>query len=159
LIGVNFILFDQNFSIHIEILIVEEDITEFDNLLKNSSCHCKLQIMCSQILIYGLPAIYTYTGLLFHYKFIIYPKIIRYLFPLSCIAQIVTVYLTLTVTLERYIAVCHPLKVRSFCTYGRAQVAVLVIVIFAFIYNLPKWVIHLIYFTIIFLQLLSEQTP
>ncbi|RLU21914.1 hypothetical protein DMN91_006293 [Ooceraea biroi] len=63
----------------------------------------------------------------------------RYLFPLSCIAQVVTVYLTLTVTLERYIAVCHPLQAKSFCTYGRAQVAVLVIVIFAFVYNLPKF--------------------
>lgn len=90
------------------------------------------------MLIYGLPAIYAYTGLLFDYKFIIYPKIIKYLYPLSCIAQFVTVYLTLTVTLERYIAVCHPLKARSYCTYGRAQLAVLVIVILAFIYNLPK---------------------
>lgn len=103
-----------------------------------------IKIMHLQVLIYGLPAISTYTGLLFDYKFIIYPKIIRYLYPLACIAQFVTVYLTLTVTLERYIAVCHPLKARSFCTYGRAQVAVVVIVIFAFIYNLPKWVIGVI---------------
>lgn len=91
-----------------------------------------------QILIYGLPAIYPCTGLLFDYKFIVYPKIIKYLFPFSCMAQIVTVYLTLTVSLERYIAVCHPLKARSFCTYGRAQVAVIVTVIFGFIFNLPK---------------------
>lgn len=91
-----------------------------------------------QILIYGLPAIYTYTGLLFNYKFIVHPKIVRFLYPLSCMAQIAAVYLTLTVTLERYIAVCHPLQARSFCTYGRAQLAVLVIVIFSFVYNLPK---------------------
>lgn len=109
------------------------------NYLLIGLARCDTMLIIIAVLIYGLPAISTYTGLLFDYKFIIYPKIIRYLYPLACIAQFVTVYLTLTVTLERYIAVCHPLKARSFCTYGRAQVAVVVIVIFAFIYNLPKF--------------------
>lgn len=109
------------------------------NYLLIGLARCDTVLIIIAVLIYGLPAISTYTGLLFDYKFIIYPKIIRYLYPLACIAQFVTVYLTLTVTLERYIAVCHPLKARSFCTYGRAQVAVMVIVIFAFIYNLPKF--------------------
>ncbi|EFN69729.1 FMRFamide receptor [Camponotus floridanus] len=109
------------------------------NYLLIGLARCDTMLIIIAVLIYGLPAISTYTGLLFDYKFIIYPKIIRYLYPLACIAQFVTVYLTLTVTLERYIAVCHPLKARSFCTYGRAQVAVVVILIFAFIYNLPKF--------------------
>ncbi|XP_029032935.1 FMRFamide receptor [Osmia bicornis bicornis] len=109
------------------------------NYLLIGLARCDTVLIISSVLIYGLPAIYGYTGLLFNYKFIIYPKIVRFLYPLSCMAQIATVYLTLTVTLERYIAVCHPLKARSFCTYGRAQLAVLVIVIFTFIYNLPKF--------------------
>ncbi|XP_029160326.1 FMRFamide receptor isoform X2 [Nylanderia fulva] len=109
------------------------------NYLLIGLARCDTVLIIIAVLIYGLPAISTYTGLLFDYKFIIYPKIIRYLYPLACIAQFVTVYLTLTVTLERYIAVCHPLKARSFCTYGRAQVALVLIVIFAFIYNLPKF--------------------
>lgn len=109
------------------------------NYLLIGLARCDTVLIIIAVLIYGLPAIYTYTGALFDYKFIVYPKTIRYLYPLACIAQFVTVYLTLTVTLERYIAVCHPLKARSFCTYGRAQVAVLVIVIVAFIYNLPKF--------------------
>lgn len=109
------------------------------NYLLIGLARCDTVLIIIAVLIYGLPAIYTYTGALFDYKFIVYPKTIRYLYPLACIAQFVTVYLTLTVTLERYIAVCHPLKARSFCTYGRAQVAVAVIVIVAFIYNLPKF--------------------
>ncbi|XP_012056839.1 PREDICTED: FMRFamide receptor [Atta cephalotes] len=109
------------------------------NYLLIGLARCDTVLIIIAVLIYGLPAIYTYTGALFDYKFIVYPKTIRYLYPLACIAQFVTVYLTLTVTLERYIAVCHPLKARSFCTYGRAQVAVLIIVIVAFIYNLPKF--------------------
>ena len=93
-----------------------------------------------QVLLHGLPAIYAYTDLLFDYKFGVFPRIVKYLYPLSCMAQMVTVYLTLTVTMERYVAVCHPLKARSFCTYGRARLAVLCIVIVSILYNLPKYV-------------------
>ncbi|XP_076654762.1 FMRFamide Receptor isoform X2 [Halictus rubicundus] len=109
------------------------------NYLLIGLARCDTVLIVIAVLIYGLPAIYAYTGMLFDYKFFVYPKIVRFLYPLSCMAQIATVYLTLTVTLERYIAVCHPLRARSFCTYGRAQLAVLVIVIFSFVYNLPKF--------------------
>lgn len=94
------------------------------------------------MLVYGLPGIYAYTGYLFHYKFFVYPKIVRYLYPLSTTAQMATVYLTLTVTMERYVAVCHPLKARSLCTYGRARTALFVIAVFSILYNLPKYVLH-----------------
>lgn len=109
------------------------------NYLLIGLARCDTMLIIISILIYGLIAIYTYTGLLFDYKFIVYPKIVRFLYPLSCMAHIATVYLTLTVTLERYIAVCHPLQARSFCTYGRARLAVAIILIFSFFYNLPKF--------------------
>jgi hypothetical protein len=54
-------------------------------------------------------------------------------------AQTASVYLTLTVTLERYVAVCHPLRARALCTYGRARVYVVVIIIFAILYNIPRF--------------------
>jgi len=60
-------------------------------------------------------------------------------YPVGLIAQTGSVYLTLTVTLERYVAVCHPLRARSLCTYGRARIYVLLIVVFAVIYNLPRF--------------------
>ncbi|XP_003698901.1 FMRFamide receptor [Apis florea] len=109
------------------------------NYLLIGLARCDTMLIIISILIYGLIAIYTYTGLLFDYRFIVYPKIVRFLYPLSCMAHIATVYLTLTVTLERYIAVCHPLQARSFCTYGRARLAVAIILIFSFFYNLPKF--------------------
>ena len=93
-----------------------------------------------QVMIHGLPAIYTYTGYMFDYKFYVFPKIAKYLYPVSLAAQMVTVYLTLTVTMERYVAVCHPLRARSLCTYGRARAAVICIVIVSLLYNLPRFV-------------------
>ncbi|KAH0564590.1 FMRFamide receptor-like [Cotesia glomerata] len=114
------------------------------NYLLIGLARCDTILIITAVLIHGLPAIYSYTGLLFDYKFKTYPHIVRYLYPLSCMAQMVTVYLTLTVTIERYVAVCHPLKARSFCTYGRARLAVLCIVIVSTIYNLPKfWEVNL----------------
>lgn len=76
---------------------------------------------------------------LFDYKFFVYPKIVRYLYPLSTTVQMATVYLTLTVTMERYVAVCLPLKARSLCTTSRARYAILIISIISIIYNLPRF--------------------
>lgn len=91
-----------------------------------------------QFLIFGLPGIYPYTGHLFNYKFFVYPRMVKFLYPLANIAQMITVYLTLTVTMERYVAVCHPLRARSMCTYGRARIAVLCIIVASVAYNFPK---------------------
>ncbi|XP_012286429.1 FMRFamide receptor [Orussus abietinus] len=100
---------------------------------------CDTVLIITSVLTFGLPAIYSYTGLLFEYKFLVYPKIVKFLYPLTGIVQMGTVYLTLAVTMERYVAVCHPLKARSFCTYGRARIAVICIVIVSIIYNLSKY--------------------
>lgn len=57
-------------------------------------------------------------------------------------------YLTLTVTLERFVAVCHPLQARSMCTYGRARLYVILIIVFSTLYNLPRfWEVQLVELT------------
>jgi len=55
------------------------------------------------------------------------------------IAQTGSVYLTLCVSVERYVAVCLPLRARSICTFGRARTFVLVIVFLSFCYNIPRF--------------------
>ena len=40
-------------------------------------------------------------------------------------AQTGSVYLTVCVAVERYVAVCHPLKAKSLCTFGRAKMYVI----------------------------------
>lgn len=95
-------------------------------------------LIITSILLFGLPGIYPYSGLLFNYFYIVYPHIAPVVYPLATVAQTASVYLTLTVSLERFVAVCHPLRARSLCTYGRARMYVIGIIIVSVLYNLPK---------------------
>lgn len=105
------------------------------NYLLIGLARCDTVLIITSILLFGLPAINTYTGYLFEYHFRAYAFIAPFLYPISIIAQTVSVYLTVIVTLERFVAVCHPLQARSYCTYGRARLYVWLTVIFATLYN------------------------
>lgn len=109
------------------------------NYLLIGLARCDTVLIITSVLLFGLPAIHGQTGLLFTYAYKVYPFIAPYVYPLAMIAQTVTVYLTLTVTLERFVAVCHPLQARSLCTYGRARLYVVLIIIFSTLYNLPRF--------------------
>lgn len=111
------------------------------NYLLIGLARCDTVLILTSVFLFGLPAIYQYTKteLLFTYQFKIYPFLAPVIFPIALIAQTVTVYLTLTVTLERFVAVCHPLQARSLCTYGRARLYVVLIIIFSTLYNLSRF--------------------
>lgn len=109
------------------------------NYLLIGLARCDTILIITSTMLFGLPGIYPYTGFLFHYYYFIYPYISPVLYPIAMIAQTVSVYITLTVTLERFVAVCHPLRARSLCTYGRARWYVIVIIIFSVLYNLPRF--------------------
>ncbi|QQP56689.1 Uncharacterized protein FKW44_001440, partial [Caligus rogercresseyi] len=97
-------------------------------------------LILTGILMFGIPALYTYTRYLFtYYYWNIFPFITPITYPVGLIAQTGSAYLTLCVTIERYVAVCLPLRARSLCTYGRARCYVICIGIFAIVYNLPRF--------------------
>uniref|UniRef100_A0A182SM78 G-protein coupled receptors family 1 profile domain-containing protein n=1 Tax=Anopheles maculatus TaxID=74869 RepID=A0A182SM78_9DIPT len=115
------------------------------NYLLIGLARCDTVLILTSVLIFGLCAIYPHTGYLYYYHYQIFPKISLVVYPLAMIAQTASVYLTLTVTLERYVAVCHPLRARALCTYGRARLYVVGILIFSILYNLPRfWEVTLI---------------
>ncbi|XP_055711920.1 FMRFamide receptor-like [Phlebotomus papatasi] len=109
------------------------------NYLLIGLARCDIVLIITSVLLFGIPSIYPYTGYLFFYHYYIYPKISPYVFPIAMVAQTASIYLTFTVTLERFVAVCHPLQVRALCTYGRAKLYVAVCIIFALLYNLPRF--------------------
>jgi 7 transmembrane receptor (rhodopsin family) len=103
-----------------------------------------LILIVTSILLFGLMAIYPYTGSLKDYYFIIQPKIAGIAYPIAMIAQTISVYMTFLISFERYIAVCHPLKARAFCTQERTKLSIFVIIAISILYNSPKFFeIHL----------------
>ncbi|GFR87222.1 FMRFamide receptor [Elysia marginata] len=68
-----------------------------------------------------------------------FPYVVAYLYPLALAAQTATIWLTVSFTVERYIAVCHPLKAASMCSIPRARLVVLSISVVAVLYNVPRW--------------------
>lgn len=107
-------------------------------LLIGLAC-CDTVLIITSVLLFGIPSIYPYTGHLFLYYNYIYPFISPVVFPVAMISQTASIYMTFTVTLERYVAVCHPLKARALCTYGRAKIYVIVSILFALLYNMSRF--------------------
>ncbi|XP_005181777.1 FMRFamide receptor [Musca domestica] len=107
-------------------------------LLIGLAC-CDTVLIITSMLLFGIPSIYPYTGNFFLYYNYIFPYISPVVFPIGMISQTASIYMTFTVTLERYVAVCHPLKARALCTYGRAKIYFIVCVLFATLYNLPRF--------------------
>jgi len=54
-------------------------------------------------------------------------------------AQVTSVYLTVLVSVERYVAVCKPFKARVWFSWRKSSLFCLGVVFFSFLYNLPTW--------------------
>ncbi len=62
---------------------------------------------------FGLPSVSKYSQNLFSfYTWEVFPYITPFVYPIGLIAQSSSVYLTLCVTIERYVAVCLPFKAK-----------------------------------------------
>lgn len=109
------------------------------NYLLIALARCDIILIVTSILLFGFPAIYEYSGQLFFYNFYVFPHISPYFFPVALCAQTASIYLTFTVTLERFVAVCHPLRARALCTYGRAKMYVIGCWTFSLLFNLPHF--------------------
>lgn len=97
------------------------------NYLLIALARCDIILIITSMFLFGFHSIYPYsynddTGgsmFWFRYTYNVYPRIIKYLFTLAVIAQTANCYLTLLVSLERYVAVCHPLRAVSITFFHR----------------------------------------
>ena len=85
------------------------------------------------ILNYGLPALYQQDGDM-------YPRDLYWpvIFPVSSSTYIGKAYLTVLLTLERFIAVCYPQKSSSLFSLGRTKIYIGFISLFSFMYTVPR---------------------
>ena len=67
------------------------------------------------------------------------PWLDLFYFSVGLMAQTASVYLTVLVTVERFIVVCHPLKARSLCTTTRTRLGVLIVMSFSVLYNFSRF--------------------
>lgn len=98
-----------------------------------------LIMIITMMLLNSLITIYPYTGYLKDYYYIAFPIISIIAYPIGTIAHTASIYMTLLISIERYIAVCHPLKAKALCTKNRAKATVLIVFFLSGIYNIPRF--------------------
>lgn len=91
------------------------------------------------IVLFGSLFLITLPKLSMLYLVEVLPYIVVYVYPMALIAQTSTVWITVTFTVERYIAVCHPLRATRMCTITRARAAIIGVSICAVLFNLCRW--------------------
>uniref|UniRef100_A0A0N5BBP2 G_PROTEIN_RECEP_F1_2 domain-containing protein n=1 Tax=Strongyloides papillosus TaxID=174720 RepID=A0A0N5BBP2_STREA len=71
------------------------------------------------------------------------PKILAYcivyLYPITIMAGCMSVWMLVSITVDRYLAVCHPFMVRVYCTINRAKITVAVITIVTVAFNFVRF--------------------
>ncbi|XP_064631713.1 FMRFamide receptor-like [Lineus longissimus] len=94
-------------------------------------------VLVTYALYYSIPAIYSSQVILNEYmKFFYVTK--QYLWAIMWFCKTMAVYLIVFVSLERYIAVCKPLKAGFICTKRNARMSIICLVILSVVYNSPK---------------------
>ena len=73
------------------------------------------------------------------YSTLIHPNIMPYVYPLALTAQTCTIWITVSFTVERYIAVTHPISATRLCTVKRARVITVIVACLSILYNLTRW--------------------
>lgn len=64
---------------------------------------------------------------------------VKLVYPLALIAQTGSIWTTCLITIERYLAVCHPLMAMTLSTRARAIWALSILFVLAFLFNLPRF--------------------
>ncbi len=88
--------------------------------------------------IYCLEPIMLYTGALKGFV-IIQPYLLVYLFPAAMTAQTITIWVTVLVGVNRYIAVCRPYSASRLCTVNQARKQLAVTILMGILYNVPRF--------------------
>ena len=90
-------------------------------------------VLFGTVLLISLPPIFPY------YKNWLFAYSVSYFYPVALIAQTATIWLMVSFTVERYIAVCHPLRAASMCTITRAKFVIFGVSLGSTLYNIPRW--------------------
>ncbi|XP_069125196.1 FMRFamide receptor-like [Argopecten irradians] len=104
---------------------------------------CALVLTDTGIIIVACVALTPYSISLFHpelwyYKDVIYPNLYTPVFFLIMSIQQCNVWITVSVSVERYIAICHPFRAQKICTRKKTYITLIVITVTSIAYNIPR---------------------
>lgn len=88
--------------------------------------------------LYCVTELFHYTELIPKYA-LVYPFVLVAVYPCAIVAQTSTIWVTVLVGVNRYIAVCKPYQAPRLCTVNQAKKQLAAVLLFAFIYNIPKF--------------------
>lgn len=94
-------------------------------------------LIVTAFFIYGMEYIIEYTAAFDLY--VAWLTYLRFAFALSHISQTGSVYITVSVTIERYLAVCYPRSSKRYCTTHGSAVSILCVTCFAVLFNSTKF--------------------
>uniref|UniRef100_A0A0N5BRZ6 G_PROTEIN_RECEP_F1_2 domain-containing protein n=1 Tax=Strongyloides papillosus TaxID=174720 RepID=A0A0N5BRZ6_STREA len=69
----------------------------------------------------------------------IYPSILRYGYPLALTAQTCGVYMTVLVSVHRFMGVCYPFRAKRYVNITPVRIAIISAIAFSFGVNIPVW--------------------
>ena len=67
------------------------------------------------------------------------PYIGKYVYPCAMLTNMGTIYLTILVTVNRYISVCKPFDASSLCSIQQSRKQVVIVWIISFLFNVPRF--------------------
>ncbi|TMS34132.1 hypothetical protein L596_001775 [Steinernema carpocapsae] len=94
-------------------------------------------LLVTAFFIYGMEYIIEYTAAFDLY--VAWLTYLRFAFAISHISQTGSVYITVTVTIERYLAVCYPRRNKRYCTSHGSALTILCVTCFAILFNCTKF--------------------
>lgn len=93
------------------------------------------KVLIVSLFLLGLPALESTS---FYCNYVL-SFVISYIYPLGLVAQTGTIWITVSFTVERYIAVCYPFKSVTMCTVHRAKKVTACVIIISILYNISRW--------------------
>ena len=69
----------------------------------------------------------------------VYPYILKFIQPLGYMAQTLTIWMTVLLAINRFIAVCRPFHATTLCTIRKARYQVTAVVAFSLLFNFPRF--------------------
>ncbi|KRX86813.1 FMRFamide receptor [Trichinella pseudospiralis] len=107
------------------------------NIYLNALAICDCFLLVTAVMLYSVEYVYEYFENVLLYK--MWYSYVKYCYPLSNAAQTGSIYITVSVTFERYLAVVHPNRRKLKCQQSTTTPVIVAVVVFSIIFNFSKF--------------------